>query len=82
MIYVPPVVYTEIQDIKREDNLLKNIEAFNSLVKYARVGREVKRLSTLGYPWHKKTKLPDIDLFNNDMFIPLNLNQKKRKRKK
>lgn len=56
MRYVPPVVIDEIEDIKREDEIEKGSEAFHKMVKYARVGREVKRMATLDWRRKKKSK--------------------------
>lgn len=49
MIYVPPRVVDELEEIKQEDQLTKNAKAFDEMVKYSRVGREAKRLFTLRF---------------------------------
>ena len=47
MIYVPPVIIDEVKDIQREDDIESRPEAFRNLVKYARIGREIKIWSTV-----------------------------------
>lgn len=54
--YVPFIVIDELADIKREDSLNANAEAYRKLVKYARVGREVKRIATLDFTRAKPRK--------------------------
>jgi len=51
--YVPRVVLREIDDLKIEDKLKKDSEAFKKMVEYARMGRELKRAMTLNF-----TRLP------------------------
>jgi len=63
MIYVPPVIIDELQDLQREDDIPVRAEAFKKLVKYAQVGRETKRLITFGYDWGKKKKRHKGGLF-------------------
>jgi len=57
--WIPGIVLTEIEDIKREDGLrCGDSEAFRELTRYARVGREAKRMAT--FNWGSKMKLPKI----------------------
>ena len=49
ILWVPPVVIDEINDIIREDDLVSRAEAFRKLVKYTRVGREAKRLTRFDF---------------------------------
>ena len=58
MIYLPQVVLDEMVDIKREDNIFSNSEAFKKMIQYARVGREANRIMNLD--WSKKSNLPEI----------------------
>lgn len=59
-MYCPPELIIEVNDIKREDNLPdSNPVAIRELVKYARIGREVDRLTKLD--WSRKIPLPKID---------------------
>lgn len=58
MMYVPPVIIDEIDDIKREDGIQIGAEAQRKLVKYARVGREVNRLRRLDFS--RKVHLPPV----------------------
>ena len=52
--YVPSVVIEELGDIRREDDLVGEAEAFKKMVKYSQVGREANRLMRLD--WSKKRK--------------------------
>jgi len=47
--WCPAPVIDELEDIKREDGIPKDNDAFNKMVKYARVGRETKRLITFDF---------------------------------
>ena len=58
MTYVPAITIMELEDICREDNIVKKADAFKELTKYARVGRETKRLITLDFS--RAVKLPSI----------------------
>jgi hypothetical protein len=49
MAWFPAVVIDELEDIKREDDISDHSEAVKKLVKYARVGRETKRLATFDF---------------------------------
>jgi len=52
--YIPPSVIDEVNDIKREDDLISRSEAMKKMVKYSRVGRETKRI--MRFDWSKKKK--------------------------
>lgn len=56
MVYIPTIIIDEIEDIRREDKVNSRVDAFKELVQYARVGREVKRLTDFGTDWSKKKK--------------------------
>ena len=58
MIYLPRVVLEEMMDIKREDNIQSNSEAFRKMTQYTRVGREANRI--MNFDWSKKSMLPEI----------------------
>lgn len=83
MLYIPAAVHVEIEDIKREENITKNSKALNKLVSYARVGREVNRLSQFNPSiWGKKVRLPSIESLGLEP-IRMNLdNNKSRGRRK
>lgn len=57
--YCPYVVIDEIEDIKREDEISIDAEAMRKLVKYARVGRESKRMMSLD--WSKSIPRIPVD---------------------
>jgi len=59
--YVPKIALIELDDIKREDGISMDCEAFRKLVGYARIGRETKRFINFGYDWSKKKPLPPIE---------------------
>lgn len=61
MMYVPPAVLTELDDIMRENSVPSKADAFKELTKYARVGREAERMMKLDF--RKAAKLPSIDFF-------------------
>lgn len=42
--YVPPSVFEELEQIRQEDKLDRNADAFNEMVKYCQVGREAKKI--------------------------------------
>lgn len=63
MIYVPPVIIDEVENIMQEEDLDTRPEAFRKLVKYARVGREAKRLSRFDFS-PPKPRLP-VDAFTD-----------------
>lgn len=54
MIWAPPVILDEIEDVKREDGIHGGSNAMKEIVKYARVGREVSRLVRLDFGRSKK----------------------------
>ncbi len=41
--WVPFIALAELDMIKKEDNLFKDSQAFQQMVDYARIGREVKK---------------------------------------
>ena len=43
--WIPAVVLDEITDIKQVDGIHSNAEAMRKMVKYTRVGREVKQMA-------------------------------------
>lgn len=47
---MPLNVLEEAEDIMREDGVGSRSDALRELVKYARVGREAKRIMTLKWP--------------------------------
>jgi len=61
IMYVPPVVLTELNDIMRENKVPNKADAFKEMTKYARVGRETERLMRLDF--RKAGKLPPINYF-------------------
>ena len=63
-MYIPPVVIDEIKDLKREDEIHANSEAFRKMVKYTRVGREVKRLAKFDF----RKSVPRIPVENFDNY--------------
>ena len=62
-MWLPPVIIDEMDDIKREDDLIKNVEAFNKMVKYCRIGREMKRLTR--FDFRKAVNRIPVDDFKN-----------------
>lgn len=57
--YIPLSVIDEVEDIKQEDGLVgfgSDALAFNELVKYAKVGREAKRIMRLDFRPRKKKR--------------------------
>lgn len=59
MHHVPAIVFADLDDIKREDKIKNTSSAFLELVKYARVGREAKRLAELNFGRSKA--LPKVE---------------------
>lgn len=47
--YVPPSVFDELDQIREEDNLEHNADAFKEMAKYSRVGREAKKILRLKF---------------------------------
>lgn len=64
-MWLPPVIIDEMDDIKREDDLIKNVEAFNKMVKYCRIGREMKRLNRFDFS-RAVPRIP-VENFNNTL---------------
>ena len=58
--YIPKIMLIELEDIKREDEISMDCEAFRKMVKYARLGRETRRFTDFGYDWSRKAQLPPI----------------------
>lgn len=56
MMYVPPNVIEEIDNIMKRDNLVRKSDAFNSLTKQAKVGKELECM---------RDKFLMLDLFGN-----------------
>ena len=48
VVYVPPVVRAELDNIKKEDEIEKTSEAFKKMVKDSIVGREMKKIGRMG----------------------------------
>lgn len=62
--YLPSAIVNELEDIKREDRVKKDVSAMMQLVKYARIGREVQRIKTLN--WKRSVpRVPVEELFKN-----------------
>ena len=59
--YIPKITIIELEDIKREDNIKSDAEAWREFTRYTRVGREAKRFVNFGYNWKKKANLPKVD---------------------
>ena len=64
--WCPAFVIDELQDIKREDGMKNDPDAFKSMVKYARVGREAQRLMTFNFSKYKH-RLP-VDDYNKKKY--------------
>lgn len=47
MIYVPPVIIEELENIMKEDGLTIKTEGFRKMVKYAKLGRRIKTQANL-----------------------------------
>lgn len=69
-IYVPHVVIDELHDIMRENEIGIKSVACRKMVKYARIGREVERITRLDWsrardriPVDKKRKRKTMRLF-------------------
>lgn len=54
MVYVPPVIIEELENIKFEEELEVNTEAYRRMAKYCFLGREVAR--TKGFTMGKARK--------------------------
>ena len=54
VIRVPRIVIEEIENIKAEEEVQSNQEAFNKLVKYSQVGREARRIARLDFRWRPR----------------------------
>ena len=42
--WVPPNVLHEINEVKREDNLIRDCDAFKKVAEYSQIGREFKKM--------------------------------------
>lgn len=49
IVYVPPSVFDELVEIKGEDKLESNADAFKEMAKYSKVGREAKKIFSLRF---------------------------------
>lgn len=58
MMYVPPIVIEELEDIMREDEIEGNADAMKLMTKYARTGRDIFRAAKLDFT--KKRAMPPI----------------------
>lgn len=47
--YLPKNVLLELADLKREHNINQDVVAFNKMVDYTRVGREMERIINLDF---------------------------------
>ena len=55
--YLPLVLLDELDDIKREHDIIKDRDAMQKMVEYTKVGREVERIMngmTLNFSWRKR----------------------------
>ena len=55
-------MWDEVEDIKREENLVFNSEALRSMVKHARIGREMERIAK--FDWSKSQFRLPIDVID------------------
>jgi len=51
MVYAPPEIINELEDLKAEEQIKSNARAFIKAVDYIKVGREVNRISHLKFKW-------------------------------
>jgi hypothetical protein len=54
VIRAPKIVIDELDNIKAEEELQSNQEAFNKMVKYSQVGREARRIARLDFRWRPR----------------------------
>ena len=54
VVRVPKIVIEEIKNIKDEEDLQNNQEAFHKMVKYSQVGREARRIARLDFRWRAR----------------------------
>lgn len=59
--WCPASVIDELDDIKREEDIKSDAQAFTKMVKYTRVGREARRLVTLDFS--KAIRRPPVDAY-------------------
>jgi len=55
VMWMPKIVIEELEDLKKEEQVARNQDAFRLMVKYTRVGREFNRIKHLNFKW-KPTK--------------------------
>lgn len=53
-MYVPKNVVDELEQIKKKENLNKNVQAFNKILEHTRVGKEMEHMA--GF-WFGKKKV-------------------------
>jgi len=53
--YVPKIVFDELDDLRQEEKIPQQGEAFKKMVQYSEVGREVNRIANLNF--HHKPML-------------------------
>jgi hypothetical protein len=53
MKYLPRSVLEELESIKKDKGLSKDVLAFDEIVNYCRVGRETERIMRFGLPFKK-----------------------------
>jgi len=56
VVYVPPSVFEELNNIMNEDDIPIQAEAFKGMVKYSQVGREAKKIFDRGFPMFSPKK--------------------------
>ena len=54
VVRVPRIVIDEIENIKAEEEVQNNQDAFCKMVKFSQVGREAKRIYTLDFRRRRK----------------------------
>lgn len=77
IVYVPPIIIDEVDDIIREDELTTRADGFKELTKYARVGREANRLMKLDFT--KKIRQKPVDIYFPGDILSLPKAKKRRK---
>jgi hypothetical protein len=59
MMYVPPIVIEEVDDLRAEHKTSRRVEAFEKMADYARIGREFERIvnfKNLAWPVTRRRK--------------------------
>ena len=54
MKYLPRSVLEELESIKKDKGIGKDVYAFSELINYCRVGRETERIMRFGLPFKKR----------------------------